>query len=149
LHENTSNSYGTRQNLFSLLGRKEFNSWNKGNELKTSVYMMDFCPECGTRLISKREDDVLQMVCPKCDYKKSGKTGSSVAPKKMKRSSRESITVIGKEHQIRTLPTTEKTCPKCGNNLVYYWQVQTRGGDEGSTLFFRCTKCDNTFREYT
>jgi DNA-directed RNA polymerase subunit M len=111
--------------------------------------MMDFCPECGTRLISKREDDVLQMVCPKCGYKKSGKNGSSVTPKKMKRSRRESITVIGKEHQIRTLPTAGKICPKCGNNLAYYWQVQTRGGDEGSTLFFRCTKCDHTFREYT
>ena len=116
--------------------------------------IMDFCPECGTRLISKREKEgtkgALQMVCPKCGYKKSGKNRPAVPPKRMKkRSHKESITVIGKEHQIRTLPTAKKTCPKCGNNLAYFWQVQTRGGDEGSTLFFRCTKCDNTFREYT
>jgi len=27
--------------------------------------------------------------------------------------------------------------------------VQTRGGDEASTQFMRCTKCNHTFREYT
>jgi DNA-directed RNA polymerase subunit M len=32
---------------------------------------------------------------------------------------------------------------------VYVWQVQTRGGDEASTQFFRCTKCGHTFREYS
>ena len=113
---------------------------------------MDFCPECGTRLISKPEKEgtksALQLVCPKCGYKKQGKN-ELAKPKSIKRSRKPSITVIGKEHQIRTLPTAEKACPKCGNNLAYYWQVQTRGGDEGSTLFFRCTKCDHTFREYT
>lgn len=114
--------------------------------------IMDFCPECGTRLISKREEEgkgALQMVCPKCGYKKAGKRKLVVTAKRLKRSRKEPITVIGKEHQIRTLPTATKTCPKCGNNLAYFWQVQTRGGDEGSTLFFRCTKCDHTFREYT
>jgi len=40
-------------------------------------------------------------------------------------------------------------CPKCGNNQVYVWQVQTRGADESSTQFFRCTKCGYTFREYS
>ena len=125
-----------------------------GNDEETAVCNMDFCPDCGTRLISRREKEgtkgTLQIVCPKCGYKKSGKNRPAVPPKRMKkRSHKESITVIGKEHQIRTLPTAKKTCPKCGNNLAYFWQVQTRGGDEGSTLFFRCTKCDNTFREYT
>jgi DNA-directed RNA polymerase subunit M len=104
-------------------------------------------------MISKREEErtmgTLQIVCPKCGYKKPKKVKAAVAPKRVNRAHKESITVIGKEHQIRTLPTAEKACPKCGNNLAYYWQVQTRGGDEGSTLFFRCTKCDHTFREYT
>jgi DNA-directed RNA polymerase subunit M len=114
---------------------------------------MDFCPDCGTRLISKRKKDGtkdnLQIVCPKCGYKKPGKHKPAVAAKRVKRSRKESITVIGKEHQVRTLPTTRITCVKCGNNLAYVWQVQTRGADEGSTLFFRCTKCNHTFREYT
>ncbi|MHC3130182.1 MAG: transcription factor S [Candidatus Bathyarchaeota archaeon] len=114
---------------------------------------MEFCPECGMRLISSREKDgekvTVQIVCPKCGYKKPGKHSADDAAKTIKRSPKESITVIGKEHQIRTLPTTRIACPKCGNNHAYVWQVQTRGGDESSTQFFRCTKCNHTFREYT
>jgi len=120
---------------------------------KDLVRVMEFCPDCGTRLISKREKDGtkpnIQIVCPKCGYKKPGKHKPTVAAKTIKRSRKESITVIGKEHQVRTLPTNQIACPKCGNNLAYVWQVQTRGGDEGSTQFFRCTKCNHTFREYT
>ena len=114
---------------------------------------MDFCPDCGTRLISKHEKDgtkgKLQIVCKKCGYKKQGKRRAADVAKKIKRSRKESIAVIGKEHQVRTMPTNQIACPKCGNNLAYVWQVQTRGGDEGSTLFYRCTKCNHTFREYT
>lgn len=114
---------------------------------------MDFCPNCGTRLVQKPSGEgnkgSLKLACTKCGYKKPGKQKPTVAPKSIKRSFKPLITVIGKEHQIRIFPTTKKACSNCGNNLVYYWQVQTRGGDEGSTLFFRCTKCDHTFREYT
>ena len=60
------------------------------------------------------------------------------------------IVVIGKEDQkIKTNPTTAIQCPKCDNNLAYTWQVQTRSADEGATQFFRCTKCNYTFRLYT
>jgi DNA-directed RNA polymerase subunit M len=104
-------------------------------------------------MVSRREKDgdkiTVETICPKCGHKKAAKKSPEAAAKKIKRSRKESITVIAKEHQIRTMPTTQIACPKCGNNLAYVWQVQTRGGDEGSTLFFRCTKCDHTFREYT
>ena len=66
------------------------------------------------------------------------------------RISKPSITVISEEdHKIQTMPTIKVECPKCGNHLVSVWQVQTRGGDEASTQFMRCTKCSHTFREYT
>jgi DNA-directed RNA polymerase subunit M len=104
-------------------------------------------------MISRRKKDgdkvTTQIVCPKCGHKKAAKNSASTAAKSFKQPRKEFITVIGKEHQVRTLPTAQKECPKCGNNTAYFWQVQTRGGDEGSTLFFRCTKCDHTFREYT
>lgn len=120
---------------------------------KELVLVMEFCPECGTRMVSRRKKDgtkvTVQTVCTKCGHKKPAKHSKPVAAKTIKRPSKERITVIAKEHQIRTLPTNQIACPKCGNNLAYVWQVQTRGGDEGSTLFFRCTKCNHTFREYT
>lgn len=100
----------------------------------------------------KEKKDVV-WVCLKCGLKKKVAGGGKVVvPLLVKEpmSFQESIAVIGKEEQkLRTLPTVRIGCPKCGNNLAFVWQVQTRGSDESSTQFFRCTKCNFTFREYT
>lgn len=37
-------------------------------------------------------------------------------------------------------------CPECGNVQTYWWIVQTDSGDEPSAQFFRCTKCNHTWR---
>ena len=113
---------------------------------------MEFCPKCGTRLTptkKKRKGKVtIVLSCPKCGYKKPT-TPASVA-KIIEHEPRELIAVIGREEQkLRTLPTVRIECPKCGNMKAYVWQVQTRGSDESSTQFFRCTKCSYTFREYS
>jgi DNA-directed RNA polymerase subunit M len=93
---------------------------------------------------------VLVLACPKCKYEKKTAHAAAVAEKIIERPPQEPIAVIGKEEQkLRTLPTVKMECPKCGNNLAYAWQVQTRGSDESSTQFFRCTKCNHTFREYS
>ena len=115
---------------------------------------MEFCPNCGTRLIPTRtkegEKTALQLVCPKCDFKKRGTCKPAVTSMEIEHAHQESIAIIGKKEQkLRTLPTVKIECPKCGNNLSYAWQVQTRGSDESSTQFFRCTKCNYTFREYS
>lgn len=47
-----------------------------------------------------------------------------------------------------TLPATKAECSKCGNGQAYYWMMQTRSADEPSTRFYRCTKCNFTWREY-
>lgn len=115
---------------------------------------MEFCPKCGTRLVPKKQKEgkkaELTLICPKCNYKKPTTKITPIPPKVVEPTSKESIAVIGKEEQkLRTLPTVRVECPKCGNNLAYAWQVQTRGSDESSTQFFRCTKCNYTFREYS
>jgi DNA-directed RNA polymerase subunit M len=106
------------------------------------------------RLVSRRDKKakkvVFYLVCPKCGYKKQTKDKPSVAPKTIDHSPNESIAIIGKEEQkLRTLPTVRIECPKCKNHTAYAWVVQTRGTDESSTQFFRCTKCNYTFREYS
>jgi transcription factor S len=113
---------------------------------------MEFCPNCGSRLVPKRTEAGVSMVCPKCGYIKKEldeKTESKASGKVIKHTLQQQVTVIGKEDQVNTMPTMRMECPKCANMLVYVWQVQTRGGDEASTQFFRCTKCNHTFREYT
>jgi transcription factor S len=113
---------------------------------------MEFCPNCGSRLVPKKSETAVSMACPKCGYVKQAsevESESKVGGKIIKHSLQQQVTVIGKEDEVNTMPTMRMECPKCGNMLVYVWQVQTRGGDEASTQFFRCTKCNHTFREYT
>jgi DNA-directed RNA polymerase subunit M len=116
---------------------------------------MEFCPKCGSRLEPKKsktgKSASLMLVCPKCGYKKqeSAKKVEPVA-KVIQHNPQQLVAVIGKKEQkLRTLPTVRIECPKCGNNIAYVWQVQTRGSDESSTQFLRCTKCNFTFREYS
>ncbi len=116
---------------------------------------MEFCAKCGKRLVAERKEKEKNIVwiCPKCGFRKKVDSNERiVVPLTTKESKpfQESIAVISKEEQkLRTLPTVRVECPKCGNNLAFVWQVQTRGSDESSTQFFRCTKCNFTFREYT
>jgi DNA-directed RNA polymerase subunit M len=115
---------------------------------------MQFCPKCGTRLVprkSKEEKANIVMACPKCGFTKRQPVKEvEPIPKVIEHSPQETIAVISREQQkLRVLPTVRVECPKCGNNLAYVWQVQTRGSDESSTQFFRCTKCNHTFREYS
>jgi len=117
---------------------------------------MEFCPKCKSRLGPKKEKSgekaFIVFVCPKCGYKRRVESGK-VAPKVAKvihPNPQKLVAVIGREEQkLRTLPTIKIECPRCGHNLAYVWQVQTRGADESSTQFFRCTKCGYTFREYS
>ena len=117
---------------------------------------MEFCPKCGSRLEPKKSKSgkaaSLVLACPKCGYKKQ-ESSKKIEPKIAKviqPNPQKLVAVIGKEEQkLRTLPTVRVECPKCGNNTAYVWQVQTRGADESSTQFLRCTKCNYTFREYS
>lgn len=112
---------------------------------------MEFCPKCGTRLVptpkGKRRIKVL-LSCPRCGYEKTTKEKIVATSLLFERSPQKQIAVIGKEEQkFHTMPKTKAECPKCGHNEAYWWIVQTRGSDESPTQFYRCTKCNYTWRE--
>jgi DNA-directed RNA polymerase subunit M len=109
-----------------------------------SERVLQFCPKCGSTLLPAKREKKVFMACGKCGYtsNRGDKQVSRLAHE------REKIVVIGREEQkIRTLPKTKAECPKCNNHEAFYWLVQTRGGDESSTQFFRCTNCGATWRE--
>ncbi len=113
---------------------------------------MDFCPNCGTKLtpLKKKEgrNVALLLSCLKCGYEKRATRPMTTVPKVLEHLPQGGITVIGRrEQKLRTLPTVRTECPKCGNNLAYAWSVQIRRLEESSTQFFRCTRCNYTFRE--
>jgi DNA-directed RNA polymerase subunit M len=99
----------------------------------------------------KKDSKKTFLACPKCGYEKETESPILSPSRRVAEIKPEDqIVVIGeKEQKLKTLPVVTVECPKCGNNLAYVWQVQTRGADESSTQFFRCTKCNYTFREYS
>ena len=106
---------------------------------------MKFCSKCGTVLKYDAEKKV--MVCPKCETEEQMEESIEISKENKEK---EKIIVIGKkERNLRTLPQTRVKCPKCDNTTAYWWMVQTRSIDESATQFFRCTKCNHTWRDYS
>ncbi|MHB8568148.1 MAG: transcription factor S [Nitrososphaerales archaeon] len=110
---------------------------------------MKFCPNCGTRMRFKAQKPSPILICEKC-----GKTleaeSSVTRPELIESDNASTIKVLGdKEEKIKTMPTTNVECPKCGHNTAFWWFLQTRSGDEPPTQFFRCEKCSYTWRQYS
>ena len=91
------------------------------------------------------------LVCTKCEYRKSdSERNIKFNAKVIEHNPKQFVAVIGKEEQeLSTMPTIRMDCPRCGNTYANVWLVQTRGSDESSTQFLRCTNCGYTYREYT
>jgi DNA-directed RNA polymerase subunit M len=101
---------------------------------------MKFCPKCGSVLLQKGKREI----CPRCRYSSREKI-KIVASEKIGEKP-EIMIISNKDAQV--LPVVSAKCRNCGNDKAYFWTVQTRSGDEAETKFFKCTKCENTWREY-
>ncbi len=102
-----------------------------------------FCPKCGSILRLRDKGGKKVLYCS-CGFTKNLEKDDSTPIKE---------TVVGAKkievvENIETNPKIKATCERCGNNIAYYWTQQTRGADEPETRFFKCTKCNHTWREY-
>ena len=104
---------------------------------------MKFCPNCDVRL--KKSSGSPFLSCPKCDYKE-GKESES--QNKSLEESKSDFLVLDENEGKEILSTIEIECEKCGNNEAVWWMLQTRSADEPTTQFYRCTKCEHTWRNY-
>lgn len=103
-----------------------------------------FCPKCGSILRPKDKGGKRVLFCT-CGFTKTLDKESRTELKETVKSARK-IEVV---ENIETDPKIKITCDKCGNKIAYYWTQQTRGADEPETRFFKCTKCNHTWREYS
>jgi DNA-directed RNA polymerase subunit M len=103
---------------------------------------MEFCPKCKSMMFPSAGT----LKCRKCGYTSDNEETDKNLMSRVKREERE-VTVLEGDADVG-LPTTSARCPECGNNLAYWWLRQLRSADESETRFFKCTKCNNTWREY-
>lgn len=101
---------------------------------------MEFCPKCGAVLIQKRKN----AGCPRCGYSSNNKLDIKTSEKV---EAKNKVAVV-REKDSNTLPIVNEKCKKCGHEKAYFWTIQTRSGDEAETKFFKCVKCEETWREY-
>ena len=84
------------------------------------------------------------MVCS-CGYKEKNKE-SLLIKEEIREKKTDKIEVV--EKKVEVLPKTKEECPKCKHPDAYYWLVQTRAADEASTRFYKCVKCEHSWRAY-
>ena len=107
---------------------------------------MDFCPHCDTRL--KKNDDGLR-ACSKCQFVNE-KTVNITKEKSEETNSEFLVMDESDMNQAKGLESTVPIdCEKCHNKEGVSWTFQTRSADEPETKFYRCTKCNHTWRDYT
>ncbi|MEI6850221.1 MAG: transcription factor S [archaeon] len=101
---------------------------------------MEFCEKCGGMIVV--QDD--KAACASCGHKLKKKPKIESSEKIAKR---ENVAVI-KEGSDNTYPIIDMECPKCGHKKSYFWTTQTRAGDESETKFYKCAKCNHSWRKY-
>jgi DNA-directed RNA polymerase subunit M len=85
------------------------------------------------------------LICRRCGKRLEMKKGDNLVSRTEQKERR--MTVI-EDSEAAGLPTTKYKCPECGNDTAYWWLRQLRSADESEVRFFRCTKCNFTWREY-
>ncbi len=100
-----------------------------------------FCPKCGSLMMPKAVKGKKVLACS-CGHKE----GTEAVAIREKGKETKKIEVI--EETPTVYPLVEQECPKCKHSKAYTWEIQTRAADEAATKFFKCEKCNHTWREY-
>ena len=101
---------------------------------------MRFCPSCDVRL--------KKGTCPKCGHVESEVASASSKTSATEYEVNKSFNVLDGNEGKETLPTIKITCERCGHDEAVWWMLQTRSADEATTQFYRCIKCEHTWRNY-
>jgi DNA-directed RNA polymerase subunit M len=104
---------------------------------------LKFCPKCEVKL--KKGTSGLQ--CPKCGYAESAEEKQTKKIVETEEQEESILAFEGNEGE-ESHPTIKIECEKCGHDEAIWWMLQTRSADEPTTQFYRCTKCQYTWRNY-
>ena len=107
---------------------------------------MEFCTKCSSVMIPQKKGTKVFVICRGCGVKKQYQKRSFKISEQIEHKEPDVIVI---EKELLSLPKTQATCPKCAHIEAFWWLQQTRSGDEAPTLFFRCTKCNHSWRQYS
>ncbi|KAL4955784.1 transcription factor S-II-domain-containing protein, partial [Aspergillus filifer] len=130
--------------------------WNtvttsKGRTTASKATMVvQFCKSCGN-LLDDSFNEILE--CEMCGRKAKNTSlnhtqtlTSENFPSRL-RNKLKSYTQQFTKETVGSRPHIELDCPKCPSKDVTYAQVQMRSADEGTTIFYNCSKCGNRWQE--
>ena len=100
---------------------------------------MEFCDECGSMMMS--DDGV--WVCGSCGHEQAREGTRQYVVTEGQQASE----IIESGEESTGLPTTDATCPECGNSRAEWYIQQIRSADESETRFLICTDCRHKWRE--
>ena len=108
---------------------------------------MKFCPKCEARLKKDSTTSILSCPTEDCDYTEGG---PKIEKQSVSQETESDFLVLEENEGKDVLPTMEIECENkdCDHNEAVWWMLQTRSADEPTTQFFRCTKCQHTWRNY-
>jgi DNA-directed RNA polymerase I subunit RPA12 len=113
----------------------------EGYQALSYIMSWPFCQQCGTILDPPINDFVKCSFCPfKCRFEDLDipevvtKSNPTHPPAWIEP---EAKTQEAKDKHA----TIAEPCPKCGNPEQYFYTMQLRSVDEGSTVFYECPKC--------
>ncbi|KAF2632994.1 hypothetical protein BU25DRAFT_87265 [Macroventuria anomochaeta] len=110
-----------------------------------------FCTDCGN-LLNRVSPKVENIKCEICDTENKNQwplevqtTSRPDAFPSVLRNKRDEIQKLDTAN-IETWARTSEACPSCKNSETFFREMQLRGADEGSTVFFRCSQCSHKWK---
>jgi DNA-directed RNA polymerase I subunit RPA12 len=142
--------------------KNEIKNWIELKAATPSPMPWPFCPQCGSILDPPAGDNITCDFCLfECDFNELNNangvnevvTVSAIRAKpawleddlidelNKSRSKKE-----GDNNKTKHA-TIEEPCPKCAHPELYFYTMQLRSVDEGSTVFYECPKCEHKFSQ--
>lgn len=108
-----------------------------------------FCPHCGTVLNPPEQDDVK---CSECSFhcKFADFSVQEVVtrcPPRPRQPWAKDEDEEGEAKELDKHAVIAEPCPKCGHPELYFYTMQLRSVDEGSTVFYECPKCAHKYSQ--
>jgi transcription factor S len=91
-------------------------------------------------MMPKKEKNSTYFLCS-CGEREGGDASVTI---KESGNTKDDMIAVAEDRNIN--PLVDAICPKCKHPRAYHWAIQTRSADEPESLFFKCEKCNHTWR---